>query len=344
MRIYHCRGWTLGSGNYWCQPSLGYLLVPNFFTEEELGPCRNSVEKLVDDLAQKLYDGGKIKNLYKEHDFFQRLLYIEKEFPGANIILHKLGSLTEAFCDLWANERLLNVVEQLIGPEIAGHPVWNLRTKTPQNDATTVPWHQDSAYFDNESYNVLYPTAWIPFLDANEENGCMEVISGGHLAGKVARHTGCWRDTWYIETDEEHAAKTLNVDFVKDKVLCPVPYGGMLLINNMIPHRSLNNRSDVIRWSMDLRWHSPEKPVGFYGLKQSVLMRSEKTPVEKIDWEAFNKVDRHSETDKNCKDEEDKYAFDTTLVGPWMLKWDITHANRHTEKLKLTSQCSWQKS
>jgi hypothetical protein len=39
-------------------------------------------------------------------------------------------------------KNLLNVVEQLIGPEIAGHPVWNLRTKTPQNEATTVPWHQ----------------------------------------------------------------------------------------------------------------------------------------------------------------------------------------------------------
>lgn len=44
--------------------------------------------------------------------------------------------------NLWANERLLNVIEQLIGPEIAGHPLWNLRTKTPQNEATTVPWHQ----------------------------------------------------------------------------------------------------------------------------------------------------------------------------------------------------------
>ena len=41
------------------------------------------------------------------------------------------------------NERLLiNVIEQLIGPDIAGNPILNLRTKTPQNEATTVPWHQ----------------------------------------------------------------------------------------------------------------------------------------------------------------------------------------------------------
>ncbi|XP_059145125.1 uncharacterized protein LOC131932276 [Physella acuta] len=161
----------------------------------------------------------------------------------------------------------------------------------------------------------------------------MEVISGGHLAGKVARHTCCWGDTWYVETDVEHAEKTLNVDFVKDKVLCPVPYGGMLLINNMIPHRSLNNCSDEIRWSLDLRFQSQEKPVGFYGLKQGVLMRSEKNPVKKIDWESFNSVDRHIQADINCKNAVDEDPFDTTIVGPWMLKWDMTHTNRHTERL-----------
>jgi len=41
----------------------------------------------------------------------------------------KLGILPKAFQQLWSDEKLLNVAEQIIGPEIAGHPVWNLRTK-----------------------------------------------------------------------------------------------------------------------------------------------------------------------------------------------------------------------
>lgn len=59
---------------------------------------------------------------------------------------------------------------------------------------------------------------WIPTanLEINKVNGSLmapcllQVISGGHLAGKVARHTCCWKDTWYIETDEEDAAKSLS--------------------------------------------------------------------------------------------------------------------------------------
>ena len=56
-----------------------------------------------------------------------------------------------------------------------GHSVWNLRTKTPQNEQTTVPWHQDNAYLDQDALGTLMPTAWIPLLDANTLNGCMQV-------------------------------------------------------------------------------------------------------------------------------------------------------------------------
>ena len=33
-------------------------------------------------------------------------------------------------------------MEQILGPEVAGHPVWNLRTKTPNSRAVDIPWHQ----------------------------------------------------------------------------------------------------------------------------------------------------------------------------------------------------------
>lgn len=39
-------------------------------------------------------------------------------------------------------------------------------------------------------------TAWIPLLDVNAENGCMQLLSGGHRAGKTVQHTGAVGDTW----------------------------------------------------------------------------------------------------------------------------------------------------
>ena len=41
---------------------------------------------------------------------------------------------------------------------------------------------------------------------------------------------------------------------------------------------SLNNTSDGIRWSMDIRWQSSHKPYGFYGLKDGLVFRDSKNP------------------------------------------------------------------
>ena len=63
----------------------------------------------------------------------------------------------QAFQDIWANERLLNVAEQLLGTsDIIGHPVWNLRCKTPNSKATTVPWHQGYTMWILPVYRLCY--------------------------------------------------------------------------------------------------------------------------------------------------------------------------------------------
>ncbi|KAH3847784.1 hypothetical protein DPMN_090115 [Dreissena polymorpha] len=180
----------------------GYILIPDFFTKEELDLCRTTTEELVDDLATKLYNAGKIKETFEHLDLFHRLTKLEEAFPGANVILHKVPNMPMGYRTIWANERLLNLVEQIIGPDIAGNPVWNLRTKTPQSEATTVPWHQDVGYLDNSAYKTLIPSAWVPLLDANETNGCLQFAESGHRTGRVGLHRCCWGGTWYVELDE----------------------------------------------------------------------------------------------------------------------------------------------
>jgi len=66
---------------------------------------------------------------------------------------------------------------------LSGHPVWNLRTKTPNNEELTVPWHQDNAYLDPSALHALQPTAWVPLIDANVENGCMQASCWGLICG-----------------------------------------------------------------------------------------------------------------------------------------------------------------
>ncbi|XP_074641481.1 uncharacterized protein LOC141899211 [Tubulanus polymorphus] len=314
--------------------SEGFLVVDDFFdVVNELDPCRDAINEFVDELADVLYANGKIKDTYKSASFFERLTLIENEYPGANVILHKFGEMPEIIRKLWSNDRLLNIIEQLIGPDIAGHPVWNLRTKTPKNTTSTVPWHQDVAYLDRDSYIVHQPTAWIPFLDADESNGCLQLIRAGHRKGLIAKHTGCWKNTWYVELDEKEMEKTLGVSVEKDIVTCPVKYGSMILFNNMLPHRSLPNRSDKIRWSVDLRWQTPLQPYGFHGLKDGLPMRSVSDPTLKIDWDSFFGPRRQFKLKND--------GSDTINPGPWINTWEITHENENTRFMKSEKEILW---
>ena len=291
-----------------------------------------AVDETVEKLVEKLYHGGKIKERADEKGFYDRMIKIEELFPGAAVLLHKAGYLPKGFRDLWANEKLLNIVEQFIGPEIAAHPGWNLRPKTPVNEETTVPWHQDNAYFYESSGNTLIATAWIPLIDANTTNGCMQVVRGGHKTGKTATHTCCAGNTWYVDLSEEEMEKSLGVDVAKDVVTCEIPLGGVLFISNCIPHRSLENYSEKIRWSLDLRWQDPDKPSGFEGMKNPLLLRSEKYPTYVPDWENFATQDRNQLQKESLGIQGEE--FDTTIHGQWMLRWEITNHNRHTEALR----------
>ncbi|KAL8613266.1 hypothetical protein ACOMHN_001590 [Nucella lapillus] len=316
----------------------GYIVVRDFFTSEELEVCKRDIEVMVDNLAHKLYDAGKVKSLYKDHGLFQRLTKLEEDFQGANILLFKYQKMPKSFQALFSNERMLNLLEQILGPEIAGHPTWNLRTKTPHNEVTVIPWHQDSAYMSNDSYDHMIATAWIPFLNAVPENGCMEMAGRGHKSGRVALHTCCQGPTWYIMLDEADMAGTLGVDMEKDVKVEPVDFGGFILFHNLTPHRSLPNESNDVRWSVDLRWQSPKESYGFYGMQEGIVMRSAAQPDLKPDWDEFFKVDRKTVWEKRHlqveSDEKVDPEFDTRITGPWIGKWEIVNHNRHTHAFK----------
>ena len=180
----------------------GFLILRDFFSRGQLQPVIEWIDGLVDDLAERLYAAGKIRDKYTGESFDTRLTKLEEEFAGAAVLIHIHGVLGQPLADLWASRKLLAVIEQILGPEIAGHPVWNLRSKTPLNPLATVPWHQDTAYLAPGAEHTLQPTAWIPLVDADRVNGTLQVLRGGHRSGQVFRHrlerTRGHEKSWYL--------------------------------------------------------------------------------------------------------------------------------------------------
>ncbi len=294
----------------------GFLIVPNFFSKKELDPVIEEVNGLVDNLANRLYKAGKITNRHEGAGFETRLALLEEEYAGAAVLIHIGGILGVALANLWSSPKLLDVVEQMLGTEIAGHPVWNLRSKTPRNPLVTVPWHQDTAYLAAGCETTFQPTAWIPLVDANGLNGTLQVLKGGHRSAKVLRHhlenkVG-HKASWYLYIEEDDLP-------TGEVVTCEMALGSVLFINQLVPHRSTENFSSQIRWSVDLRWQRPDELSGFEGIKDCILMRTANDPNYRPDWTAWAQQNRI--TDAFLEGATPKEEFDAMVSGPWMERW-----------------------
>lgn len=89
---------------------------------------------------------------------------------------HELVASDPFWVRLVSDERLLDIAEQFIGPDIAlfaSHYICK-----PAHSGRPVLWHQDGAYWPLEPMEVV--TLWLAIDDSTPENGGLRVIPGSH--------------------------------------------------------------------------------------------------------------------------------------------------------------------
>ena len=110
----------------------GYTIVENVFSKDELQPILDEFESIVNEFAESAFKAGKITNKHSDKDVYKKLAALEKDFKGSSVLIHHKGQLRPALAKLWGSKKLLDIVENWVGKDISGHPVWNIRSKTPQ--------------------------------------------------------------------------------------------------------------------------------------------------------------------------------------------------------------------
>lgn len=92
------------------------------------------------------------------------------------------------------------------------------------------PWHQDHAYFD---YPMGTPIVgvWIALDEATLENGCMQLLPGRHKDGPLLHFQ---RRDWQICDREILGTRSVAV---------PLPPGGLLFFDGLLPHGTPHNSS-----------------------------------------------------------------------------------------------------
>ena len=229
----------------------GFLVVDGFFDDSDLQPLIDEISGEVNRRADELAAKGELSRSFKEFGFERQLALISRETDRVALSIWNGGLCGPAFFNLIRNPKLLDIAEALCGPELIASSVYRLRPKIPNYSYGAVPWHQDSGYTEPYCDKTLMLTVWLPLVDANEENGCMWVIPGVHK-GEVLRHA--WREGKpYLLIPNENLPQ-------RKPVCTPVKKGGALFLTNLTPHASFDNKTDIVRWSMDLRYQSAALP------------------------------------------------------------------------------------
>ncbi|HMR33214.1 MAG TPA: phytanoyl-CoA dioxygenase family protein [Geminicoccaceae bacterium] len=135
---------------------------------------------------------------------------------------------------------VLSVVRALLGGR---EPVLfqDMALLKPPQIGREKPWHQDHAYFDLPLDEKVVGV-WIALDRATIENGCMQFLAGGHLAGPQLH----WmRRDWQI-CDTQMLGK--------ESVACPLPPGGAVFFDSLVPHGTPQNSSPDRRRALQFHY------------------------------------------------------------------------------------------
>ena len=165
--------------------------------------------------------------------------------PLAGKLRQKSHLLFTWLNDLIRHEKILDAVEDVIGPDILcwGSSFFIKEARNP----SFVSWHQDSTYWGLDPADVV--TAWIAFSDSTPENGAMRVMPGTHKLSQIP-HNDTFRPENLLSRGQEIM---VDVDESKADTLT-LKAGEMSLHHVRLIHGSDPNPSEDRRIGFAIRY------------------------------------------------------------------------------------------
>lgn len=236
----------------------GFLILKGFFNPEE---------------AQKLYDvaiedDAVSKNAINVNDSTGKRSKLSLWYKPGNDIY---GLLTRS-------ESLVYAVDKLLDGDA---PVCHFHSKLMQKEPRVGgawEWHQDYGYWYKNQFILpdQMMSVMVAITDANEENGCLQVIKGSHKMGRV-EHGFSGEQVGASQVYVDLSLKTMELVFVELKA------GDVLFFHSNLLHRSEANLSDRPRWSM-ISCYNRASNIGY---NDSASSLSSVTPIEVVPDEAL---------------------------------------------------------
>ena len=239
----------------------GVIVLRDVVPLDVIAELRELFAATVDRLATQWHSEGFITDPRPDLPFETRFAALREQLPARFPTSWRKILVSPTVYKLWQLPQLVGPVRSLLGDELYAHGVWNGRPREPNSPIQKVLWHQDAHYYrDWNPADGGLVSVWIPLVAVEESSACLEMALGSHRQGQFPRFRGENRLFTIAEKD---------LDGYERQAMVMAP-GDALLFTDTTLHQSLDNTSDHVRWSIDIRFGqaTPEiiskTPRGYY--------------------------------------------------------------------------------
>lgn len=239
----------------------GFLVLSDFVDAASCEQLRARASELVDDFDASgmvsifstreqnrlsddyfLTSGDKIRCFFEEEAFLADGTLKQKKEQSINKIGHALQDLDPVFNKFSRSPKVAQLVSDLgIDKPLLLQGMYIFKQPNIGGEVTC---HQDSTFLYTEPQAIV--GLWFALEEATIENGCLWAIPGGHTVGLKSR--------WL-----RNEAGGLKFDFFDESpwpeeklVPLEVKQGSLIILNGLLPHKSLANRSSKSRHAYTL--------------------------------------------------------------------------------------------
>lgn len=251
----------------------GYLVIEKVMSEDMLNRVQAPIERWVDRKVREWQQEGRLQDDFI-HASFAKRLYLAWNAAGRPDYHPSPDEdiVSPEIFDLMRHPPCIQIARELMQTNnIVAHGHFHCRPKLPNQPFTDTPWHQDAQCLPLiAGSNGL--VIWIPLMDVDETNSCLEMAPGHHKDGLYKKAKRGEVDYYIRMRDED----TLHLR----RQAVPIKRGDVLCFNELTPHRALPNSSDAARWSVDIRFERVGLEHGVGLLKGFICSHDDPSQIE----------------------------------------------------------------
>lgn len=233
----------------------GFAIAKNIVSESRRNALLENIFKLFCKYSGNTKaDFPGIKEPWNDESFHNKMLVLRKKNPEAFGAIYDSLKTSITLTQLITDDKIVEIVATFLKTTPSDISISEPMTRLdpPNDNRNKLDWHQERHFFPQNRNGMHSLVCWVPLSDVTPELGQLEVCPKSHESGLLKLSRQEKKDLSYttqIPIPKEEVSKY-------ETILVPINAGDALFFNMLLFHKSGDNISNKLRFTVQGRFHT----------------------------------------------------------------------------------------